>query len=482
MNDQSPTNEQSRQLEEIVAYLDGELSPPESARVEQRLAADESYRQKLQGLQRVWTALDELPDATLDDRFSQTTMEMIVSSARDDVQLRTQAMPIRKRKQRLSTLLLATAAALLGGLVFRLVWEEPDRALQADLPVIQYIDIYSQFRDLEFLRQLQQQLGDEHWSAGPEAESADDKLKEFHQVVAVEDRRAWLDELPSDERVTLRAKFNRFRSMPVEEQERLRTLHQQIQSQEDAHQLQRTMVEYQQWLDGLPSSVQFELRKLPLDERVQEVVSSVRELDRAFLLTPEDLRKLHQATRPHWAIMSAMAKGNSSRQVPGRNPEDFHKIAHTVREALPEDKRQRFDQLTPREQVQQISDWIRQAGGMRDSDRRLGDRRRQIQPSEKELEEFFVEEVDAATKEELLAMPRDRMQHQLRQMYRGKLPVREWDIFGKQGDRNRRHRGQTRGEERRQPEGPPPGSRDRRGPPRFREGSPGPPPAQQPPI
>ena len=119
---------------------------------------------------------------------------------------------------------------------------------------------------------------------------------------------------------------------------------------------------------------------------------------------------------------------------------------------------------------------------MRDSVRRSGDRRHQIQPSEKELEEFFVEEVDAATKEELLAMPRDRMQHQLRQMYRGKLPVREWDTFTTEGERNRRRRGQPRGEERRQPEGPPPGSRDRRGPPRFRDGSPGPPPAQQPPF
>jgi hypothetical protein len=251
--------------------------------------------------------------------------------------------------------------------------------------------------------------------------------------------------------------------------------------------LQRTMVEYQQWLNDLPSSAQFELRKLPLDERVQEVVSSVRDHDRAFVLTPEDLQKLHQATRPHWVKMRAMGKGNSPRQLPGRNPEDFHKIARTVRDALPEDKRQRFDQLTPREQVQQLFDWIRQAGGMRETDRRASDRRYQNQPSEQELEDFFVEEVDAATKEELLAMPRDRMQHQLRQMYRGKLPMREWDTFSEGGERNRRRRGQFRGEERRRPEGPPPGSRapgskDRRGPPRFREDEPGPPPAQRPPF
>jgi hypothetical protein len=124
---------------------------------------------------------------------------------------------------------------------------------------------------------------------------------------------------------------------------------------------------------------------------------------------------------------------------------------------------------------------------MRDTERRSGDRRHQNQPSEQELEEFFVEEVDAADKEELLAMPRDRMQHQLRQMYRGKLPMREWDTFGEADERNRRRRGSIRGEERRRPDGPPPGSRapgpgERRGPPRFREGEPGPPPAQRPPF
>ena len=63
-----------QQLEEIVAYLDGELSSEESARVERRLASDEAYRQQLQGIDRAWHALDDLPMATVDDRFSRTTL------------------------------------------------------------------------------------------------------------------------------------------------------------------------------------------------------------------------------------------------------------------------------------------------------------------------------------------------------------------------------------------------------------------------
>ena len=136
MNDHSSSDDQSQQLEEIVAYLDGELSPQESAQVERRLAADETYRQKLQSMERAWAALDELPAATVDDQFSKTTMELVVESARSEVEQQTRALPVQRRKQRLSTVLLATAAALLAALAFLLVWEIPTRAPVAVLPVV----------------------------------------------------------------------------------------------------------------------------------------------------------------------------------------------------------------------------------------------------------------------------------------------------------------------------------------------------------
>lgn len=143
--------------------------------------------------------------------------------------------------------------------------------------------------------------------------------------------------------------------------------------------------------------------------------------------------------------------------------QDRRELLRVVHDALPEEKREQFDRLTPEEQWQHSMGWLRQAR-LRESDRRRPD-----QVSEQELEEFFVEEVDAATKEELLAMPRDKMQHQLRQLYRGNLPMRGWGMFGDQGERERGRRG------------PPPGMRERRGPHRFPEGPPRPPPGERPP-
>ena len=42
--------------EELVAYLDGELDPVDSSRVERRLADDELYRQRLAEMQHAWDA------------------------------------------------------------------------------------------------------------------------------------------------------------------------------------------------------------------------------------------------------------------------------------------------------------------------------------------------------------------------------------------------------------------------------------------
>ncbi len=498
MNDHSSPDDQSQQLEEIVAYLDGELSPQESAQVERRLAADETYRQKLQSMERAWAALDELPAATVDDQFSNTTMELVVESAQNEVEQQTRALPVQRRKQRLSTVLLATAAALLGALVFRLVWENPNRALVADLPVIQYIDIYQQFRDVEFLRQLRQQLGDGRWALGDDAEQPTDNLEQFHLVAAADTREAWLDALAVDERVTLRAKFNRFHSMSEEQQGRLRTLHQQIESEPYAAELQQTMLEYQQWLNGLPPSEQYELRERPLEERVRRVVQTVQAEEKSFDLTPDELQKLYRAVRPRWAEMRERARVNfsrrgrgnidsasvrgDSRRFPGRNSPEFQELIRAIREALPEEKREQFDRLTPPEQLQRSFGWMRRAERSNDAERRSGDRRRRTRVSEQELEEFFVEEVDAATKEKLLAMPRDEMQQRLRRMFDGKLPSRDWNMLGDEDGRDGRRPGPPRGIEQGRRDGSPPGPHRERGSPRYRKGPLGPPPKERPPA
>ena len=76
----SPTNDESR-LEQIVAYLDGELSPVDEALIRRQLTEDEVFRQEVESMERAWSALDALPGVTVDDKFSQSTIEMVVGAA-----------------------------------------------------------------------------------------------------------------------------------------------------------------------------------------------------------------------------------------------------------------------------------------------------------------------------------------------------------------------------------------------------------------
>ena len=83
----------------------------EASLVERQLAEDADFRQELQSIERAWSALDALPTTKVDDSFSQTTMEMVVGAAREELLEKTRALPIQRRKSALGKVLLATAAA-----------------------------------------------------------------------------------------------------------------------------------------------------------------------------------------------------------------------------------------------------------------------------------------------------------------------------------------------------------------------------------
>ncbi len=437
MSSPIPNDQKSEQLELIVSYLDGELSPDESAQVERRLAADEQFRRQLQGVDRAWGALDELPRITVDDNFSRTTMEMVVQSAGNDVRKMTMAVPVQKRKRRLATGLLAVGAVLAGLLVARLVMPDVNQQLTADLPVIQYIDIYSQFREVEFLRRLKNILGIDSAVAKEHTEA---ELSQLLQVIADNSRENWLDTLENEQRVELRAKFNRFRALSVTQQDRLRSLHAEIVSAPDADRLQETMLTYQHWLHGLTASEQFELRELDIDKRLSRISRMIEEQskERLLTLTEEELLALYREVRPQLEAIRARAmqdridnqkneRKRSSRErfwqfLTRQHLELAMEVVDTIRRVLPEEKSEAFMRLSMPQKRMQIEAWMREAHWVATEGRRPGPHKKGEGIPDQELERFFVEEVDAATKETLLALPQDKMEQQLRKMYSGSLP------------------------------------------------------------
>ncbi len=140
--------------EQLVAYLDGELSPEESRRVESLLASDPAVRRRLQGLDCSWQALDELERVPLDNQFTRTTMEMVALAATEDLERNRREKPRQRRRRWLLAGLSLGLAAACGFVVVWFAWPDPDRQLLQDLPLLQRLDEYRQVDDIEFLKML----------------------------------------------------------------------------------------------------------------------------------------------------------------------------------------------------------------------------------------------------------------------------------------------------------------------------------------
>ncbi|MCG8450935.1 MAG: hypothetical protein MI725_15315 [Pirellulales bacterium] len=471
----SSSNDDSKRLEQIVAYLDGELSAEESAQVEQQLASDEHYRQQLQGIDQAWAALDQLPVATVDDKFSKTTMELVVQDARRDVEQRTMALPVRRRKRNLATALMVGTCALLGVLVFRVVWNNPNRQLLADLPVIQYIDLYTQFEDGVFGQALDRELDQTAWIPEMEAATLEQQVEQFQRVSHADTREDWLHERTAEEKAALRAKYNRFQGLSAEQRQRLRELHRQVASPDNAHLL--VLLQFHQWLKGVPPNEQYELRQASTPQDRARMVAHMLDSQRravAFDLSDEELRKLiasffqqaMEVLRKRGGSMSDQQKREFRNAQPHQRlgmihqlmrASDLQNLQRELFQTLPEAARQQLQELPPREQEKQIKDWLFQARML------LRPQGKRGEVSEEQLEEFFAEELSAAQQEKLLALPREQMLEQLKQMYRGVSRRSDWPDRWREGSRPEHHRGAPRAGERRRREGGPPGPRAREG-------------------
>jgi anti-sigma factor RsiW len=154
MSKYQPTNHDAATHEELVAYLDGELSAAERQRIEQRLASDPDYRRQLSGLQQSWELLEVLPRATSDHQLTQTTIAMVAKDQHEQTRRRgsgagrwTRAFPSRG--------LSVVAAAMIGFMLVSVpmrIWRY--RTLR-DLPIAGNVELYRYAEDIEFLELLQ---------------------------------------------------------------------------------------------------------------------------------------------------------------------------------------------------------------------------------------------------------------------------------------------------------------------------------------
>jgi len=276
-----PENESSI-IEELTAYLDGELEPESLQSVEQRLVSDPSYLAQMQSLQKTWDLLDEIPVTEPGTSFTQTTMEIVVGQATMDVrtkQKRSWVWPVRVAMLvTIPIVLFATGFALT-----RSIQTGTDRLLVQDLSVIENYPKYSVVENsIDFLTEL---IRRDLFSGGSVYGHNDDAIivemydaSDFESVPdSLEERKEFISSLDIEEKAELKKKLDDYLKMTDDEVERFRAFDKQIHTHDRKEQLISVMSSYYDWLKTIKSGERARLMDLSVDERIAEI-STIRDL------------------------------------------------------------------------------------------------------------------------------------------------------------------------------------------------------------
>ena len=93
----------------------------------------------------------------------------------------------------------------------------------------------------------------------------------------LEERRARIEQMSPEARKQLLENWQRFQSLPREEQDRLRRLHEAFEARQDRDTLGRVMKAYYDWVSDLPDFDRAELARLAPAERVAKVIELQRQ-------------------------------------------------------------------------------------------------------------------------------------------------------------------------------------------------------------
>jgi hypothetical protein len=243
----SSSNVDETLREELVAYLDGELPPAESEAIERRIASDPNARRELEGFDRVWNALDELPRQQVDESFTRSTIEMTALAAEREAAALTAALPVAKRRRSYAVLAGCTIAA---AVTFLGAWgsaARPNRELLTNLPVIEHFDELRAIKDLDFLATLQSQVGEQLTVDNAELVSQVADWDKTSQASYAQ-RTERVQGLSPDQQAVLASQANRFAALAPEQRTKLVELERAIAADPKAKELRATVLGYHDWL------------------------------------------------------------------------------------------------------------------------------------------------------------------------------------------------------------------------------------------
>ncbi len=236
------SNEVAASNEKLIAYLDGELSREQSESVEREIQDNNKLRHDMQQYDRVWNVLDRLPQATVGDSFTMTTIEMVAYEAKKNLAEQTALLPVRKRNRRWQLAGIGLLGVAAGILLMLSLMPNPNRTLFTHLPVVTQLDAYNEVRDIEFLRLLHEKEGiwlQREW--GPQADLQAETLAQI-TLASYTKRQQYVEQLSDKDREDLANKLRRYSGMTEAMREELQRRHNTMATAPDAAELQQTML------------------------------------------------------------------------------------------------------------------------------------------------------------------------------------------------------------------------------------------------
>jgi len=274
---QDPQDDDGPLREQLVAYLDGELSVEENRQIEQRAAAEPGVRRMLEDFDRTWQLLDELDTPATNEDFTRTTLEMVALAAADDAAKIKSEAPRRRRRVWLSALCGLVGAAAVGFLLAAGLSRgplDPNAQLLSDLPLLVKLDQYREIDSIEFLRELYKA----DLFTKDDVAAAPTLRVDFGETIA--ERRQEVEKMKPDELEDLSHNEQSFlQDLGTEKQEHLRKLYEAIEKDPQRDKLLAVMNRYTRWfeeqLPSLRSELQRQRKKTP-EERIAEIKKDLK--------------------------------------------------------------------------------------------------------------------------------------------------------------------------------------------------------------
>lgn len=254
-------------------------------------------------------------------------------------------------------------------------------------------------------------------------------------------RAARIEAMPADQKARLAQKQERYDALSDKERDRLRTLHNSIESQPNSKQLYESLKRYSEWLKTLSAAEQAAVMKLPIDKRLEQIKAIRQEqiqqhfAELAWQLEKEDLDTINGwmadfVARHESDILANMHSQWAERAISASDPKEREAILITAVFGFPRSRNSRLPLPTQADFAAlelQLSQKLRAELAMHTDENRRDlvmacarfahfSRFAPPPPSDDQLRRFYAT-LDASKRERLDKLDRQQMKRELTREY-----------------------------------------------------------------